>query len=127
MNDLAEKWRDIGVGSTAANAMARENITPQAARSLSDAEILRIPSVGRTSLRQIRDAVASTEKGTAPFVSKCCEGEKCHCGAPADHKVEEVVFDDDPYPARHPLTSYICDTHFCEVMGPEAVRRSQRR
>lgn len=64
------------------------------------------------------------------FVSVCCEGERCHCGAPAEHKVEETIFSDDPtgtmkmgghtFPARHPLTSYICHKHFREIMGPMA-------
>jgi hypothetical protein len=52
-----------------------------------------------------------------PFVSECCEGERCYCGAPAEHKVEEVIFDDDPIQPRHPLTSYICHAHFREIMG----------
>lgn len=66
----------------------------------------------------------------ARFVSACCEGERCHCGAPAEHKIEETVFDDDPTGwmfvgalramARHPLTAYICHTHFREIMGPAA-------
>lgn len=50
------------------------------------------------------------------FVSVCCEGEKCFCGVPASHKVEEVIFDDDPSPLRHPLTAYICDYHFRQIM-----------
>lgn len=65
------------------------------------------------------------------FVSACCNGEKCFCGAPAEHKVEETIFDDDPtghitiggrqlIGARHPLTSYICHTHFAQIMGPAA-------
>lgn len=54
------------------------------------------------------------------FVSMCCEGEKCFCGLPAEHKVEETIFDDDPVKHRHPLTSYICHKHFREVMGPAA-------
>jgi hypothetical protein len=54
------------------------------------------------------------------FVSACCEGERCYCGKPAEHKVEEVIFDDDPIQSRHPLTSYICHEHFAGVMGPAA-------
>lgn len=54
------------------------------------------------------------------FVSMCCEGERCHCGEPAEHKVEETVFNDDPMPNRHPLTAYICHKHFAEIMGPMA-------
>jgi len=44
-------------------------------------------------------------------------GEKCFCGKDAKHKIAEVVFDDDPNPARHELTTYICDEHFQMIMG----------
>ena len=54
------------------------------------------------------------------FVSGCCEGEKCHCGADASHKVEETIFHDDPIPHRHPLTTYLCHAHFVQAMGPAA-------
>jgi hypothetical protein len=50
------------------------------------------------------------------FVSKYCKGEKCFCGKVATHKIEETVFDDDPLPNRHELTSYVCDGHFNLVM-----------
>lgn len=50
----------------------------------------------------------------------CCEGERCFCGRPAAHKIEETVFADDPQPIRHPLTSYVCHDHFVELMGPAA-------
>lgn len=50
-------------------------------------------------------------------ISKYCIGEFCWCGQIAKHKVEEVVFDDDPQPIRHPLTSYLCRQHFIELMG----------
>lgn len=56
------------------------------------------------------------------FVSVCCGGERCFCGKPAEHKVEEVIFDDDPIPVRHPYTSYICHAHFVQVMGPAGDR-----
>lgn len=56
------------------------------------------------------------------FVSLSCGGERCYCGAPAAHKVEETIFHDDPNPNRHPLTSYICHKHFVDVMGPAAER-----
>lgn len=56
-----------------------------------------------------------------PFVSACCEGERCRiCGNPAEHKVEETIFHDDPMPVRHPLTAYICHVHFVTLMGPAA-------
>lgn len=53
-----------------------------------------------------------------PFLSKYCQGEKCHvCKQPAYAKVEEVIFDDDPYQLRHPLTAYLCREHFTDIMG----------
>lgn len=58
------------------------------------------------------------------FVSRCCEGERCHCGLPAEHKVEEVIFPDDPIRIRHPLTTYLCHDHFRRIMGPAADNRS---
>jgi hypothetical protein len=56
------------------------------------------------------------------FVSGCCQGERCYCGAPAEHKVEETIFFDDPLPRRNPLTSYVRHRHFREIMGPAADR-----
>lgn len=47
--------------------------------------------------------------------SRYCHGETCRCGADAFHKVEEVVFDDDPYPYRHPLTAYVCPACFSSL------------
>lgn len=63
------------------------------------------------------------------FVSGACLGERCGyeetiatppviCGAPAEHKVEETVFHDDPFGQRHPLTTYLCHEHFRKLMGP---------
>jgi hypothetical protein len=54
------------------------------------------------------------------FVSESCHGEHCYCGQPAEHKVEETIFHDDPHQIRHPLTRYICHAHFREIMGPAA-------
>ncbi len=52
------------------------------------------------------------------FVSGCCEGEKCSvCGKPATNKLEETIFQDDPYPMRHPLTAYVCKEHFRMIVG----------
>jgi hypothetical protein len=67
---------------------------------------------------------------SAPFVSRSCEGERCNyheapfmtCAEIAEHKVEEVVFDDDPIGPRHPLTAYVCHRHFRMLMGPAADR-----
>lgn len=66
-------------------------------------------------------------------VSACCEGERCWCGAPAEHKVEETIFPDDwslsdefaktqplMMRGRHPLTAYVCHPHFRQMMGPAA-------
>jgi len=60
------------------------------------------------------------------FVSGCCQGELCGyegCSAPAEHKVGETIFPDDPMPDRHELTSYLCHEHFRKIMGPAADRR----
>jgi hypothetical protein len=58
---------------------------------------------------------------TKPFVSGCCEGERCYCGLSAEHKVEEIIFYDDPtLQSRHPLTTYLCHTHLRDRMGPAA-------
>ena len=64
-----------------------------------------------------------------PFVSGCCEGEMCSfegCSAPAEHKVEETIFYDDPIQTRHELTAYICHDHFRRIMGPAADRARGR-
>lgn len=52
------------------------------------------------------------------FVSASCQGERCRCGAPATHKLAEIIFDDDPHPIRHELVAYVCDEHFNEVVRP---------
>lgn len=68
-----------------------------------------------------------------PFISGSCQGEQCGfrlhigndkiiCRKTAEHKVEETIFDDDPLPHRHPLTQYLCHTHFRLLMGPAADR-----
>lgn len=63
---------------------------------------------------------------TKRFVSACCDGERCFlCHEDAEHKIEEVIFHDDPLPHRHPLTSYICHRHFVDVMGPAADAQSK--
>lgn len=59
------------------------------------------------------------------FVSGSCLGEKCFCRSPAEHKVEETIFLDDPSPVRHPLTAYLCHEHFSMLMGPAARARSK--
>ena len=53
------------------------------------------------------------------WASVCCVGEVCRiCKSPATHKVEEVIFDDDPNSMRHPLVAYVCCAHFSILMGP---------
>jgi hypothetical protein len=61
------------------------------------------------------------------FVSATCKGEKCWCGSPAEHKVEESIAPDDPMPNRHPLTRYICHVHFHQLMGPAADRMGREK
>jgi len=52
------------------------------------------------------------------FVSASCQGEMCQvCKLPATHKVGEEIPHDDPMPARHNLTAYVCCAHFIEIMG----------
>lgn len=46
------------------------------------------------------------------YTPNSAEGERCKCGQPATHKVEEVT--DAP---RHPFTRYLCCKHFSELMG----------
>lgn len=58
------------------------------------------------------------------FISMCCEGERCFCGLPAEHKVGETIFMDDPMPNRHELTAYLCHEHFRQIMGPAADRHA---
>lgn len=58
------------------------------------------------------------------FVSACCVGVTCHvegCDDPAQHQVEEVIFHDDPFQQRHPLTAYVCAKHFGLIMGSFGV------
>lgn len=51
-------------------------------------------------------------------VSLSCEGERCAiCGKPATHKVGEEIMWDDPTPARHNLTAYVCCHHFRLLFG----------
>jgi hypothetical protein len=52
------------------------------------------------------------------FTPACAQGELCMiCRAPAQRKVEENIFDDDPMPIRHPYTAYLCLKHFNLVMN----------
>ena len=64
------------------------------------------------------DAADDNAKSQRAFVSACCDGERCYCGEPAKHKIEETIFFDDPNPGRHPFTSYVCHDHFVQIMGP---------
>ena len=42
--------------------------------------------------------------------------ERCKCGAPATHKVEEVIESLE----CHPFTQYLCCLHFSEIFGSVA-------
>lgn len=70
------------------------------------------------------------------FIPASCRGEKCSCGAQARHKVEEVLFTDDPTafifctyacekpligPCRHPSTAYLCSKCFGKIMGKTTI------
>lgn len=51
-----------------------------------------------------------------------CDGETCAlCSAEAVAKISEEIACDDPFPDRHPLTSYLCRMHFRLVMGDVGV------
>lgn len=50
-------------------------------------------------------------------VSKYCKVEKCPCGSPAVHKIEETIFDDLPGP-RHPYVQYVCQICFDRTLRP---------
>lgn len=63
------------------------------------------------------------------WISGTCEGERCtyeKCGAPAYAKVGEEMAHDDPFPARHNLTAYICKDHFERLMGKHGVHFRMR-
>jgi hypothetical protein len=59
------------------------------------------------------------------FVSETCVGERCHCGEPAVRKVGEEIPHDDPNPARHNLTAYVCARHYVELFGDAARQQLQ--
>jgi len=60
----------------------------------------------------------ATGTSTNHAVSRCCKGEKCRiCGALATHKIEEVIFDDDPFPMRHNWVAYVCCEDFAVIFG----------
>lgn len=48
-------------------------------------------------------------------------GEVCCCGRPAAKKIEESILWDDPLPDRHPLTGYVCEVCFAQLLGYAAV------
>lgn len=59
-----------------------------------------------------------TDPYAAHPIPACCVGERCiRCGRQAHHKIGEEMFDDDPQPIRHGLSSYLCCWHFREAMG----------
>jgi hypothetical protein len=61
------------------------------------------------------------------FVSLSCGGETCSlCGKPATKKVGEEILSDDPHPARHNMTAYVCAEHFQMIFSPAEYRRVHR-
>lgn len=64
------------------------------------------------------------------YIPESSVGEKCSCGKPANHKVEEVldygvfesIEDMISTGVRHPLTTYLCCSCFSALMGPTASR-----
>jgi hypothetical protein len=52
------------------------------------------------------------------FRSAQMRGRKCACGAWAWHKVGEEFAFDEPNPARHNLTQYLCTECFLRTMQP---------
>lgn len=59
------------------------------------------------------------------FVSVSCNGEYCFMCADktsATHKVGEEILHDDPNPARHNLTAYVCCKHFALIFGSLAKK-----
>lgn len=60
---------------------------------------------------------------TGIWRSACCDGEVCNfqgCEAPADRKMSETIFIDDPLRHRHPWTAYLCFDHFRQIVGEAA-------
>lgn len=62
-----------------------------------------------------------TTQMTKPWISACCEGERCFCDAPAAAKVGEEIMPDDPFRDRHNLTAYVCAGHFRQIFGERGV------
>lgn len=66
---------------------------------------------------------------TDKWISGCCDGEGCHlpgCDKPAFAKVGEEIMPDDPAPARHNLTAYVCEEHFAFIFGERGVHFRNR-
>lgn len=61
------------------------------------------------------------------FISACCAGEPCFCGAPSVRKVEEAILFDDPNRGRHPFTAYVCAAHFAQIMRTPSAAASVGR
>lgn len=52
------------------------------------------------------------------FISASCKGELCKCGKLSAAKISEEIFHDDPNPFRHPLSVYVCEECFDNLMSP---------
>lgn len=51
------------------------------------------------------------------FVSRHCEGSVCIvCGDSARHKIQDVVFIDEPH-KRTPNSEYLCHKHYMDIFG----------
>jgi len=53
------------------------------------------------------------------FRTKFTIGEVCDCGEDAYHKIEEVLFEDDPnrlWEIHHPYSTYLCKNCFKKIM-----------
>jgi excisionase family DNA binding protein len=44
----------------------------------------------------------------------------CQCGAPAQHRVSEIIPADERNSGRAPLAAYVCRFHFAQIMGSAA-------
>lgn len=50
------------------------------------------------------------------FISSHCNGQRCFCGLPAYRLLEEVLLPDEPDKNKIPQVSYVCRTHYNQIM-----------
>jgi hypothetical protein len=112
-------WRSRGFGFTTAAHKAGYYSEEEAREIVDRANVggrlegIMVPAPNR-SLVQMDFRKENT------IFSGMLKGEICHCGSSAKHVVEQMVPIDDPKPNRQPLRTFLCDTHFREIMGPAA-------